>query len=104
MTAITYDTLPRKERLRLWMRLSGLTYGIIADAIGVKENTVSKWLRADIIPVNRRKRLERYGIPVELLPIGMDRRPGPKRLFQGPVLALPPAPADAEPDSTAAAN
>ena len=104
MTAIAYDTLPRKERLRVWMRMSNLTTGIIADEIGVKENTVAKWLRADIIPVNRRKRLERYGIPAELLPIGMDRRPGPKRLYRGPVLALPPAPADVKPDSTPAAN
>lgn len=104
MTAITCEHLTRKERLHIWMISNRLTCGLIADAIGEKENTVAKWLRSDTIPVQRRRRLEIYGIPPDLLPPGLNRPRGANKRRPVQVLALPPAAADAELGSITMAN
>lgn len=107
MTQVPYDQLPRKERLLIWLRYHGLTYQAIADAIGAPKSSISTWFSAESIPILRRRRLEAFGIPGDLLPPGINLRSGPRsRAKSGVVLALPPAPADAHPatDTTPAAR
>lgn len=94
MTQIACDQLTRKERLRIWMMRNGLTFLGIARQLGETRHSVTAWLTIrDTIPVRRRKQLERFGIPEDLLPPGLDRHPGPVRRVG--VLALPPAASDA---------
>lgn len=103
MSAITCEPLTRKERVRIWMVTHRLTYAMLGEAICEKGNTVAHWLKSPTMPVLPRKRLERLGFPPELLPLGVNRpRGGNRRPVQ--VIALPPAAADAEPRSMAAAN
>ncbi len=93
---ITYDQLTRKERMSIWLKRNNMDYASIADAIGEKYSTVAHWFIAETIPLCRHRRLEALGIPAELLPPGVNRRRGRKpRSHDGPVLALPPAAADA---------
>ena len=79
----------RQELLQLWRRRRGMLQGDIARSLGIGQNTVSRWLRADSIPTWRHRQLVGLGIPAELLPAPVDIAPGPKRRACLPALTQP---------------
>lgn len=83
----------RQELLLLWLRRRGMLQGDIARSLGIGQNTVSRWLRADSIPTWRHRQLVGLGIPPGLLPAPVDIPPGPKRRICLPALPQPAMPA-----------
>lgn len=71
--------LTRQDMLSIWLKRQGKTQADIARALEVGEVSVSRWMRAQSIPVKRHEQLVKFGIPAELLPAPVDITPGPKR-------------------------
>lgn len=79
MREIPQIDLSRQVMLVAWLKQRGITQNSIAQALETSEQTVSRWIRAECIPVRRHEQLLKFGIPAELLPAPMDITPGPKR-------------------------
>lgn len=69
----------RQDILSIWLKRQGKTQADIARALEVGEVSVSRWMKADSIPIRRHEQLPKFGIPAELLPLPLDIAPGPKR-------------------------
>lgn len=68
----------RVTRLRQWMFGQDITYRAVAERMGVSLSTVGKLLKAAEIPLARHSQFLQLGFPVDLLPIPMDKKTGPK--------------------------
>lgn len=68
--------------LSIWLKRQGKSQADIARALDVGEVSVSRWVKAESIPVRRHEQLVGLGIPAELLPAPVDITPGPKRKQQ----------------------
>lgn len=79
MKEIPQLDLTRQDMLSIWLKRQGSTQADIARALDVGEITVSRWMRAESIPVRRHEQLLKLGIPAELLPAPLDITPGPKK-------------------------
>lgn len=79
MKDIMQINLTRQDMLSIWLKRQGKTQADIARALEVGEVSVSRWMRAESIPVKRHEQLVKFGIPAELLPAPVDITPGPKR-------------------------
>jgi len=77
--------LPRQGRIVGWLKMQGATLGDLADHLGVSVGHASKICNSETAPTPIREKMESYRaptgerIPVELLPIGKDRKPGPEK-------------------------
>lgn len=71
--------LTRQDMLLIWLKRQGKTQADIARALEVGKVSVSRWMRAETIPVRRHEQLVQLGIPENLLPAPLDITPGPKR-------------------------
>lgn len=65
-----YSALPRKQRLRLWLRGQGLTLAGLAARMEVHKSAPGKWLVScrEPLPEARRRELLAIGVPEEVLP------------------------------------
>lgn len=79
-------TPTRQDLLWIWLKRQGKTQAAIADALDVGKVAVSRWMKAESIPVRRHKQLIDLGIPAELLPAPLDITPRPKRKSSSTVL------------------
>lgn len=68
----------RKSRLRQWMFEREITFQAVAERTGVSLQTANRLLNADEIPAHRHEQFLNLGFPAELLPIPLDKKPGPK--------------------------
>jgi hypothetical protein len=77
--------LPRQGRIVGWLKMQGATLGDLADHLGVSVGHTSKICNSETAPTSIREKMESYRaptgerIPVELLPIGKDRKRGPEK-------------------------
>jgi len=70
--------LTRQECLDLWMRRTGFTFVRLGEICGIHANCVTQHLRAETMPVRHHAALLAAGVPLELLPLALDQKPGPK--------------------------
>lgn len=68
----------RKNRLRQWMIERDITYLAVAKQIDVSLSTASRLLNGESMPVKKHEKLLKLGFPAELLPMPLDKKPGPK--------------------------
>ena len=70
--------LSRTEKLEIYMKRKGITYGDISSAIGVSRTAARRLLLSNTVPSYRFSQLVRAGIPAEVIPPAKDIAPGPK--------------------------
>lgn len=71
---------PRIEKLKLFMRMQQppLSFVALARPLGVTSAALGRHCAQETMPVNQHTHLVNNGIPPELLPAPLDRKPGPK--------------------------
>lgn len=72
------DIHSRFFELRQWMVEHEVTYRFLAPHLDISEACVQKMLRNSTIPTRHHRVLVSLGFPVDLLPKGKDRKPGPR--------------------------
>ncbi len=70
--------LNRQEALELWKRRNGLSFAEMGRRIGLTGEQVSNLCGSETMPPHRHLQLLGLGIPAELLPPPLYRKPGPK--------------------------
>ena len=70
--------LNRQEALEVWKRRTGISFAEMGRRIGVTGENVSKLCAQETMPIHRHAQLVEIGVPAELLPVPMYRKPGPK--------------------------
>ena len=71
-------------RISAWLRLNGSNLTDLAKHLGVSLSRASSLCNSDTVPLHIREKLESFEvngerIPVEMLPEGKMRKPGPKK-------------------------
>lgn len=77
-SAVNLTPPNRQEQLLLWMRRTGQTFKAWGSLVGVSGHALSKLVGQETMPVRRHEQLVCLGVPVELLPLPLDIKPGPK--------------------------
>lgn len=72
----TTTTLPRTERLRLWMAVHNITDAALGKKLGISAQATNKFMNAEIMPVKHHEKCLELGFPMELLPAPFDRPRG----------------------------
>ena len=78
---INLPQLSRDEKLQIWLRRNGKTYMELAFVAGVKKAAFSLRLSEGNLTSEQHRRLVEYGVPAEILPPAIDKKPGPKPKF-----------------------
>ena len=69
---------PRQQRLLNWLCAHDITFTALGRALGVSATTARTLVVADTISTWLYDRCFSLGLPVDLLPEAIDRKPGPK--------------------------
>lgn len=88
MTNLIQIDLTRQELLQIWLKRNGLKQVDLARELDVNESSLSVMLRGETISSLRHGQLVKLGLPAELLPSIVDKKPGPKRKTRGVIAAL----------------
>lgn len=72
------DELTIHERRQIWLKRNQCTLSMLAKAAGVSVSVLSRTLRSPTMPTARHGALVAFGVPSELLPEPVDKKPGPK--------------------------
>lgn len=80
-SCINLYTLTPDEKRKIWLKRNGYTMTNLAKVAGVTVSALSRTLRNPTMPVAQHQALVDFGVPPELLPQPLDRRPGPRPTF-----------------------
>lgn len=70
--------LTRQERLTVWMRRNDVTFTSLADGYELHFSQLARLCGQETMPTRHHAYLVGQSIPVELLPLALDQKPGPK--------------------------
>lgn len=68
----------RPKRLRKWLRAHDITLAALGRELGVSETRARELIFIETMPTLLHARATALGIPAELLPQALDKKPGPK--------------------------
>ena len=68
----------RPKRLRKWLRAHDITLAALGRELGVSETRARELIFIETMPTLLHARATALGIPAELLPRALDKKPGPK--------------------------
>lgn len=68
----------RPKRLRKWLHAHDITLAALGKALGVSETRARELIFVETMPTLLHARARALGIPMELLPRALDKKPGPK--------------------------
>lgn len=75
---IDLPDLTRDEKREIWLKRTGNTLRSLAEVAGISLSTMSNHMRNATMPSRQYEALVAYGVPEEVLPDPLDRKPGPK--------------------------